>query len=449
MVKAISLHSIEFRVIKEVLNVSTTGLRSIGEVRAETPSPWPGHHVTPTATNESGPAELSGDNGDGPPTIQLWLIFSVTLTGILANTLVNAPLPDILAEFDRPDSDAGLFVTAAALPGVFAALLIGLLADRYGRKSVLVPCLVVFGAAGLGGVIAPSYEALLVIRFVQGIGAAGLINMAVVLIGDNWSGSERARILGYNSAVLTSSLAVAPAVGGLLTEIGGWRASFFPYGLALVTALVVARTLPPGAPGTGGGLVAQLRGAGVILRTPVVLGAIAWGFVAFIMIFGLFLTVLPLHLEAEFGMGAGARGLVLAAPAIGSTTAAILLGRLRSRHGARRLVLVGAALFAIGFASIGAADSLVLLGIGALTYGVGEGMSIPTVQDVVTSSCPPESRGAVVAVFVSAVRAGQATGPLLAGLLLGSVTTNTVFLFGAMLAVALTAAIALLGGRVR
>lgn len=373
-----------------------------------------------------------------------WLIFSVTVTAILSNTLVTAPLPDVLAAFDRPDGDAGLFVASAAVPGIVAAVAIGLLADRWGRRAVLVPCLVVFGLAGTAGALAPSFEVLLGLRFAQGIGAAGLINLAIVLIGDGWEGTERARLLGYNAAVLTGSLAIAPAVGGFLAEVGGWRAAFGPYAAGLVTAALVARHLPADRPRTPSSLVAQVRAAGDVLRSPLVVSAIAWSFVVFVLIFGLFLTVLPLHLEDEFGLTAGGRGLVLAVPALGSTAAALSLGRLRARIGARRAVLAAGTAIALGFLLIGAAEVLPLLLVGAVVYGFGEGTSLPTVQDLVTSAAPLESRGAVVAVLVAAIRAGQSTGPLLAGPLVERVGTTSVFLLGAALATVLLAATAVL-----
>jgi MFS family permease len=379
----------------------------------------------------------------------LWVIAGVTVTGILANTLVNAPLPDILADFERPDSDAGLFVAAAAVPGVFTAIALGFLADRFGRRAVLVPCLAVFGVTGIAGAFAPSYEVLLALRFVQGMVAAGLVNLAVVLIGDHWSGVERARILGYNAAVLTGSLAVSLALGGFLTELGGWRASFAPYALGVVVAIVVARNLPAHRPVSPTPLRAQLTDAGAILRTPLLLGAMLWGFVAFTLIFGLFLTVLPLHLEDEFGLSAGARGLIIAAPALGSTATSLQLGRLRRANGARRLITMGAGLFALGFLGIGLAPSVAVLVLAAVAYGIGEGMSIPTVQDLVTSSAPQATRGAVVAVFVSAIRSGQAAGPLLAGVLLAATTPGAIFLWGALAAALLAGGIGLLAGRAR
>lgn len=237
----------------------------------------------------------------------LLLIFSITVTGILNNTLLGPAIPDILATFDQPASRAGLLVASGALPGIVVAPLIGVLADRFGRRKVLTPCLVVFGIGGGMAALAPSFALLLTFRLVQGVGGAGLINLAVVIIGDFWTGNERARLVGRNAATLTISLAIFPALGGLLTEIGGWRLSFAPYPLALVTALLVWRLLPEIDLHPQPHVTAQLREAAKVLRRPLLALATVAAFGVFFLIFGLYLTVLPVLLEDRFGLSAGAR----------------------------------------------------------------------------------------------------------------------------------------------
>jgi MFS transporter, ACDE family, multidrug resistance protein len=377
------------------------------------------------------------DPGRKPPLV---LVFSITVTGILANTLINAPLPDILAEFDASNAAAGIIVAAATLPGIVVAPVIGLLADRFGRRAVLIPCLVVFGLAGVGAAFAPTLAVLVLLRLVQGFGSAGLINLAVVLLGDFWDGVDRARLIGYNAAVLTVSVAVFPAVGGLLAEAGGWRWSFAPYGFALVTAIAIWALLPPRATPVPVPVRRQVTDALAVLRRPTVFASVSYGFVLFVLIFGLFLTVLPILLEAEFGLTAGQRGFVLAVPATGATVAALSLGRLRTRFGGRRLLVTASILFVAGFLTIGLAPALVLLLFGAAIYGLGEGLAIPTVQDIVAGAAPESSRAAVVAAWVGAARAGQTVGPLLAGLSLGLLGPGETFVVGAGVAGALVVA---------
>lgn len=370
-----------------------------------------------------------------PPMV---LVFAITVTGILGNTLIAAPVPDILAAFGRPDTEAGFVIAAATLPGIVVAPVIGLLADRYGRGHVLIPCLLVFGAAGLAGAAAPTFAMLLACRFLQGFGSAGLINLAVVVIADAWDGYERARRIGQNAAVLTVSVAITPAVGGALAQLGSWRYAFLPYAIALVTAAAVFRWLPPRPrPAEVPTFRSQLRSASTVVRQPAVWGSITFGFVLFILVFGLFLTVMPVLLAQRFDLDAGARGLILSAPATTSTIAALSLGRLRSRRTAGSLLVAANVLFCAGFGLIGLATALPVVILGAFVYGFGEGSSIPTVQDVVASRAPEASRAAVVALWVGAARAGQTVGPLASGALLAVLDPSSVFLVGAAVAAAL------------
>lgn len=362
----------------------------------------------------------------------------------MANTLVAPAIPDILDGLGVAQSRAGLLLAAATLPGVVVAPLIGLLADRYGRREVLVPCLASFGLfGGLSG-LAPTFPLLLASRLVLGVGSAGLINLAVVVIADHWQGADRARVIGQNSAVLTLALAVLPPLGGVLTDVAGWRATFAPYWLGLFTAVGVALVMKR-SPRSEVRMGEQLVHALGYLRSAPVLAAIGSGSLLFVLIFGLMLTALPLYLAEDFGLSASVRGVVLGVPALTATVGALSLGRLTERFGARRLVLAGSAVLAVAFSTIAAAPVLAVVIIGALLYGLSEGATIPSLQAIVAGAAPASSRGAVVAVWVGGVRAGQTAGPILAGLALGWVGAPGTFLAGAALALTLLVAQALSG----
>ncbi|HEX9994597.1 MAG TPA: MFS transporter [Acidimicrobiales bacterium] len=365
------------------------------------------------------------------------LLYVITITGLLGNTLLNPALPDVLDDLGVGDGAAGPLVAAGALPGIVMAPVIGLLADRFGRRVVLVPCLVAFGVFGLASALAPSFTVLLVLRLLQGVGAAGLVNLAVVIIGDHWEGIERSRRIGRNAAVLTVGLAVLPPVGGFLTDLGGWRLAFAPYGVGLLTAAVVWRVLAEVRPDAGTSVRAQLGASVSAVGTRRVGSVLVVGFVVFMLIFGLLLTTLPLHLEDRFGLTAGQRGLVLSVPALTSTLGALLVGRLHLRLGGDRVVLVALSLFVVAFAVMAGAPTLPVLVVGALVYGFGEGVLVPRLQDAVAEEAPAASRGAVVAAWVGAARAGQTVGPMVAAGTLATVGTGTTFALGSGLSVAL------------
>ena len=109
---------------------------------------------------------------------------------LLNNSVLMSSTPEILESYGEPVSRAGMLIAAGTLTGIVAAPAIGFLADRYGRKRILVPCLLVFGTVGSLGGFSPSFEWLLLVRIIQGLGSAGLINLVVVLISDHWSGMD-------------------------------------------------------------------------------------------------------------------------------------------------------------------------------------------------------------------------------------------------------------------
>ncbi len=354
--------------------------------------------------------------------------------------MIAPAIPDILTDLGVAQSRAGLLLAAATIPGVVVAPVIGLLADRYGRREVLVPCLAVFGLAGGFASFAPTFPALIALRLLQGVGSAGLINLAVVVIADHWHGADRARIIGQNSAVLTVSLAVLPPLGGGLTDLLGWRASFAPYWVGLLTAAAAAKALGTSPRRRDVRVGAQVREALGYLRSARVLAAMGSGVTLFVLIFGLMLTALPLYLAEDFGLGATERGLILGVPALTATAGALGLGRLTVRFGPRHLILTGTAVVTLAFAIMAQAPVLAVLVVGALLYGLGEGMTIPSLQAIVAGSAPTSSRGSVVAVWVGGVRAGQSAGPLLAGVALGHLSSSGTFWAGAGLAGALLVA---------
>ncbi len=367
------------------------------------------------------------------------ILFAVTITGILSNALIAPAIPDILEHFDQPDSRAGILVAVGSMPGIIIAPLVGFGADRFGRKRVLLPCLLTFGTFGVLAAAAPTFNVLLLARLGMGFGSSGLINLAVVMIADNWAGMRRTKMIGINSAVLTMGLAVMPLLSGFLTQAISWRAALAVYSMALATAAAVIVWLDNFKPEQPGDAAEQLRGAVKVLRQPILIATLISGVLTFALIFGVFLATLPIHLEQEFGLGAGGRGIVIAVPAVSSSIVSANLAGLRGRFGLRTMLVAGSSLLVVSFLLLGLTGVLAVAVVAAIIYGVGEGALIPSLQDAAMTVAPASQRGGVLAVWVGFIRLGQTIGPLAATAMIAWTSTSTTIVAGGAVGLLLVA----------
>jgi MFS transporter, DHA1 family, multidrug resistance protein len=163
----------------------------------------------------------------------------------------------ILPAFNKIRFDLGLSPDSAATAGLVTAIFLGmafgpipfgLLADRFGRKWVLIASCALFIGGALSAAIVPTLHWMLWARFVWGLGAAGLRVIAVATIRDRFSGADMAREMAFAMTIFISVPVVAPALGAALIKVMPWRGTFVicaVFGLAIaVWSLRLPETLP-------------------------------------------------------------------------------------------------------------------------------------------------------------------------------------------------------------
>ncbi len=342
------------------------------------------------------------------------LIVTVTGMGVLAFAIIAPVLPDLADELGVSRGSIGLVQGAVAIPGIFLAAYIGYLADRFGRRRVIRVSLIIFGVFGLACFFARSYWVLVGFRILQGLGTSGLLSLGVVLIGDLFTGVERRWAMGLNLAALTMTTTLAPIAGGFIAEGGAFR-PFLVYVLAF-PVFVMARRLPdpkdatkPSPP------FRHLREAMQLLkkegRRSDFLGVLPMSLITLGVFLGLGLTVLPLFLEREFGLGVSQRGLVAAILSGASSLASVFSGRIGLLLTPRQVLTSSFTFMVVGFTVIGLAPSLWILPLGLIVLGLATGSIFPLLQDYSASVGPAHYRGMLVGTWVSANRVGQFAGP--------------------------------------
>ncbi|MEO3829330.1 MFS transporter [Actinomadura sp. B10D3] len=167
-----------------------------------------------------------------------WLAAGATFLAMLDATAANLAIADLHAEFPGT-SLSGLTWVITLYAVLFAALLApaGRLADLVGRRSLYLWGTGLFTAASLACAIAPNVPVLLATRGVQGAAAAALIPASLALLLKDTPPERRARSIGLWSAAGAFAAAIGPGLGGVLVDQLGWRSLFvinLPFGVAML-----------------------------------------------------------------------------------------------------------------------------------------------------------------------------------------------------------------------
>ena len=192
------------------------------------------------------PAELAGEVRYRSARGRMILLTTVLGSGIafLDGTVVNIALPAIGRDFDA--GLAGLQWTVNAYALTLAGLLLfgGSLGDHVGRRRVFVTGVVWFAAASVLCAVAPTIEALIAARAIQGVGAALLVPGSLALIEASFHPDDRGAAIGAWAGLAGVSTAIGPFLGGWLVEAVSWRL-IFVINLPLAAVVVwAARRVP-------------------------------------------------------------------------------------------------------------------------------------------------------------------------------------------------------------
>jgi len=184
---------------------------------------------------------------DLTPRARRWLTAACLVGAFLGSMevmVVSPVMPSITEELGQ----AGLtpwVVTTFMLAQVVAMPLFGRLADTWGRRDAWLLGVGLFALGNLVASLAPGMGALLVGRFLQGLGGGALIPIALILFGDLYEPIERTRLQALFSVVWGVSSLIGPGLGGGLTEAFGWRSIFWtPLPVAVGLVGLILALLP-------------------------------------------------------------------------------------------------------------------------------------------------------------------------------------------------------------
>ncbi len=344
---------------------------------------------------ESGPLRPSG------AVIVITLALLLGLQPITTDLYLPA-LPALAADLGSPMTRTQLTLSALMLAFGLAQLLLGPLADRVGRRPVLVGGLVLYAAASAGSATAANIDALIGWRVLQGVGMAAAVVCARSMVRDLFEPHDGARVMSKGLTGLGLIALSSPVIGGLIADAASWRMVFAASGsFAAVTLAVILARLPetlrtpnPKALQPGPMLHTWRR----IARHPTFR---AWALLVACTYGGLFAYLAGsafVYIEV-LGLSRGAYGLVLGSGSVAYVCGTVWCRRWLLRYGlagaVRRgavLTLAGGLLMA-GLALAGVHNAWAIA-LPQLVYAFGHGIHQPCGQAAVTGPFPAHAGAA-------------------------------------------------------
>lgn len=340
----------------------------------------------------------------------LQIVFGVTLMAVLSVSSITPAFPSIMEEFNITPGRVGLLITFFTLPGVFLSPVLGVLADRLGRKRILVPSLFLFAIAGAACAFTRDFNLLLVLRIFQGIGGASLGSINTTLIGDLYSGPRRAEAMGLNASILSIGTASYPAIGGALA-VFGWNYPFLLPLLALPIGIAVLFFLHNPEPKNHQDLGEYISGTWRHLKNIKILGFFLAGIITFLLLYGTLLTYFPLLLAERFDASPFIIGLLISAMSLTTATVSSQLGRIYKLAPLGTIIAGSFALYGVAYILIPQMPVLWLILIPVALFGIAHGGNVPGLQTGVAGLAPLEHRAAFMSLNATVLRLGQTIGP--------------------------------------
>ncbi|WP_170548019.1 multidrug effflux MFS transporter [Ruegeria atlantica] len=314
-----------------------------------------------------------------PPTIFTLVLLS-GLSALSLNLFLPS-LPNMALHFQTDYKVMQLSIALYLLVNAVLQVLIGPIADKAGRRPVLLWGLALFLIATLGCIYAPTAEVFLAFRMCQAIVVVGMV-LSRAAVRDLYDQDQAASMIGYVTMGMAIVPMIGPAIGGLLEESFGWKANFWlPFGLGALTLALTFVDFGETSAKSGKTLVQQFREYPELLRSPRF-----WGYsLSSALSSGAFFAYLggaPFIGTELFGLSAAQVGIYFGAPAVGYFVGNFLSGRYSVRFGVNRMVYWGCWLNAMGVALSAilflAGFGTALSFFGLMTFvGLGNGMTIP------------------------------------------------------------------------
>ncbi|ASN20283.1 MFS transporter [Arthrobacter sp. YN] len=361
--------------------------------------------IDPTALASRSPVPIR-DAGKA----QAALLVAGSCMPVLGAVLLAPVLPTLNQVFAETAGVAILVPLVLTLPALFVALfspLAGYVADRMGRKQLLIYAMLAYALFGTAPLWLDTLESIAVSRIGVGIAEAAIMTCCTTLITDYYAGQQRNKYLGLQTMVSALAATAFFALGGALGSIS-WRTPFWLYAVSAV--LVVPMIFKLWEP-------AKSQAMGLAAKQPVPWRQI--GAPAAVTLFGgIVFYALIVHLPYVItGLGVQDAALIGGAAAVASlaTAAGAISFRFLAKLGTRKLLAGAFGLAAVGLCVVSVAGSVPVAVLGAVIASAGTGVLLPTLLTWAVNGLDFSQRGRGTGIWTGTLFIGQFLTPIVLG----------------------------------
>lgn len=369
---------------------------------------------------------------------KLIIILIMGSFGVMGGGLLAPALPTLSNAFAVTEDNVGLVLSVYTLAAAITLPFIGLLIDLFGRKKTGLICLLIDGSFGLLCVLAPNFYILLFFRFIQGIGIAGLIPIAMTLISDWYQDKKRLKAMGFLSGAISLSAVIIPSLGGFLATLN-WRFPFLVYGLSIILAiffhlLVKEPELEQSKENKFNFLQIKeyFNKLFATLKLKEVQKVFIHSLVVYFILYTL-VTFLPLFLTNNFGLTEFWAGVFISLQGFFSASFASQIDSIDNYFSWQQKLYLGFLLLFLSLLSLPLWHNYYLVLISLFLFGAGMGILQPSIYNKTTTVAPEKQLGSVIALFNTMKFIGMSLAPFSLRIVYAQYNLNAVFITAAIL----------------
>lgn len=357
---------------------------------------------------------------------QIWefiAIATIPMVLVFGNSMLVPVLPEMQRELEISKFQSSLIISIFSLAAGIFIPVIGYLSDRFGRKVIIIPALIIYGGGGIlagFGSIWNSYTIIIIARAIQGLAAAGTAPVAMALVGDLYDGGTESKALGLTEASNGAGKVLSPIIGSLLALIV-WYASFFAFPVfCALSLLAVLFLIKEPKNNQKQKLRAYIRKIKDLFKEKGrwLITSFFAGSLGLFILFGVLFYLSNILEEEPYNFSGVRKAMILAIPLLGMVITSYTTGSLIKKNGIlmRWLMNIGLVAMTISLAATIFFFKNIYVFIGLLTISsIGTGLLLPCLNTMITGAVQKSERGMITSLYNSLRFLGVAAGPPLFG----------------------------------